>query len=239
MSKRKKPEKKEISQEWLTTYSDMMTLVLTFFVLLYSYSLVDIEKFKEVATSMNTAFGGGAGIFELNKPSGDVPIVGDDIPKSQDDKGMYETVLDFVNKNELSEYVKIREDKRGVIMEFNNSILFDTGKTDLKPDSIPIMDKVSLLLDELKNNVIVEGHTDNVPIHYADFPSNWELSANRATTVLRYLVEKKGVSPERLTAVACGEFSPIASNDTPEGRAQNRRVNILIVTKDNQSNKSE
>ena len=237
MSKRKKPEKKEISQGWLTTYSDMMTLVLTFFVLLYSYSLVDIEKFKKVSQSMNTAFGGGAGIFELNKPSGDAPIVGDKTPKGQDDKGMYETVVDFVNQNELSEYVKIREDKRGVIMEFNNSILFDTGKTDLKPDSVPIMDKVAVLLDEFPNNVIVEGHTDNVPIHYANFPSNWELSASRATTVLRYLVEKKGVKPERLTAVACGEYSPIASNNTPEGRAKNRRVNILIVTKDKESNK--
>lgn len=239
MSKRKKPEKKEISQGWLTTYSDMMTLVLTFFVLLYSYSLVDMEKFKQVAQSMNTAFGGGAGIFELNKPSGEVPIVGEKTPKDTNNKDMYETVSDFVNQNDLSEYVKIREDKRGVIMEFNNSILFDTGKTNLKPESIPIMDKVSVLLDQLPNNVIVEGHTDNVPIHYADFPSNWELSANRATTVLRYLVEKKGVKPERLTAVACGEYSPIATNNTPEGRAQNRRVNILIVTSDKESNKSE
>jgi len=237
---RKPIPKKEISQEWLVTYSDMMTLVLTFFVLLYSFSLLDTNKFKAVAISLANALQGKGNsvIFDYNN-QGNVPIVGEEIPEDgvdnlleiqQDEEGgMYDKVTEFVSENNLNEFVTIREGSRGVIIEFKDKILFDSGRANIKQDGIPVLNKISELIGSLPNKMVIEGHTDNVPIHTAQFPSNWELSSARALSVLRYLADVKGISQDRLSFAAYGEYSPIASNDTPQGRAQNRRVNILIL----------
>jgi len=240
MSKRKPIEKKSISQEWLTTYSDMVTLILTFFVLLYAYSLVDTRKFQAVADSLASALNGsGKAMFEMNVKTGDVPIVGEEIPGKDvkigpmdypSDKDIYDKVTEFVNENSMTEYVTIKESARGVIIEFKDKILFDPGKAEIKDEGAPALRKISGLIEKMPNMIVIEGHTDNVPIRTARFPSNWELSFERAITVLRYLTDTVGISPKRCSAAAYGEYGPIAENDTPEGRAQNRRVNILIVT---------
>lgn len=237
---RKKPEKKSISQEWLTTYSDMMTLVLTFFVLLYSFSVIDTKKFKAVAASLAEAlYGGKQTIFELNENTGEEPIVGEDVPKLEEEQNfekndpyeeMYNLVTAFVEENSLNDYVTIKEGSKGIIIEFKDRILFDSGKAVIKDEGIPALMKISELIRNLDNPIVIEGHTDNVPIHTAEFPSNWELSSARALRVLWYMTENRGLDPKRFSTAAYGEYYPIASNDTPEGRAQNRRVNILIVT---------
>lgn len=234
---RRKIEKKQISQSWLTTYSDMVTLILTFFVLLYSFSIIDNERFRRIAYSLQNALMGGGeqSIFQYDQHSGEVPIVGENTASENDQKkreGMYETVAEFVEENSLGEYVTIKESIRGVIIEFKDKILFDTGKAVIKDEGVPALMKIGELLDRLPNKIVIEGHTDNVPIHTAQFPSNWELSAARALRVLWYLTENRGINPNRCSAAAYGEHSPIDSNDTPEGRAQNRRVNILILTED-------
>lgn len=236
---RKKPEKKQISQEWLTTYSDMMTLVLCFFVLLYSYSLIDMKKFNEMATSVSAALGGTPSIFRFTENTGDVPITGSDLPKEgstnglkteQTEKDIYQTVTEFVDSNQLSEYVTIKEGSRGVYIEFKEKILFDTGRAEIKDEGIPALMKIAELIRNMPNHIVIEGHTDNVPIHTSQFPSNWELSSARALSVLYYMTNNRGLDANRFSIAAYGEYSPIASNDTPEGRMQNRRVNVLIVT---------
>jgi chemotaxis protein MotB len=238
---RKKPEKKAISQEWLTTYSDMMTLILTFFVLLYSFSLVDSNKFRQLAQSMAIALGGNSQVITDGGNVGPVPIAENPGVESNTDgsgivgsevQKMYEEVSGYIDENALNAKVTIKKDTRGVLIELQDNILFDSGDAKLKQDSIPLLKKISGLLSKFPNEVIVEGHTDNLPINKGYYQSNWELSSDRANKVVRYFIEKEGIDGKRFQAVGLGEYRPIDTNDTPEGRQKNRRVNILIVTKD-------
>lgn len=236
MSKRKKAPESEINTEaWLATYADTITLVLTFFVLLYSYSSVDSVKFKQLTNSLSSVFTGqnSNSILQFNY-NGEVPIVGPPQNMGPQEGGeqdqMYNKVKNFVDSNNLKDAVKIKKDSRGIIMELKDSILFDIGKADIKEESKPILDKLSVLMASLSNEITVEGHTDNVPIHNYEFASNWELSTQRAVNVLKYFVQNKGFAPNRFQAAGYGEHRPIAKNDTYENRAKNRRVNILIST---------
>lgn len=242
---RKKPEKKTISQDWLTTYSDMMTLVLTFFVLLYSYSLVDKTKFQQLAESLSMAFGGATGVVTNGgnigkipseegpgeeKPGGNSNLDGLNPDEQTATEKMYKEVLQFINDHNLTAEVTIREETRGVLIELQESILFDSGKAEIKKESIGILNTISELLWTFENNVLIEGHTDNRPISSGYYKSNWELSADRAVKVLRYFTETKGMDGTRFQAVGCGEYSPIKTNDTEDGRQANRRVNIIILS---------
>lgn len=236
---RKKPEKKEISQEWLTTYSDMMTLILTFFVLLYSFSLVDQKKFKQVAQSMTSAFNGGSNV--VISSSGSIGPVPDENNPGTDSKSsigtaqgeldqMYKNVMGYVKSNNMQAKVSIKKDTRGILIEIQDKILFDSGKADIKSDSFSLLNNISKLLNKFPNEVIVEGHTDNLPISRGYYKSNWELSTDRAVKVVKYFVDNQRMNGKRFQAVGCGEYRPIASNNTPQGRQTNRRVNILIVS---------
>ncbi|CDF58011.1 OmpA family protein [Thermobrachium celere] len=232
--------------EWLTTYADLMTLLLTFFVLLYSFSTIDAIKFKEISWSLAKALGGKTGVINNGGNLGPIPInqnPGEGIKNrseiSQDNgqtvKLLNEITKEIKNKN-LDTKVAIKEDVRGVIIELQEKILFDTGRAELKTESIQTLSKIADILKKYPNEIIVEGHTDNIPINTGYYKTNWELSSDRAVKVVRYLVEEKGLNPQKIQAVGCGEFRPIASNETPEGRKKNRRVNILILTKDKGSN---
>lgn len=236
---RKKPEKKAISQDWLTTYSDMMTLILTFFVLLYSFSLLDTNKFRQLAQSLAIALGGDSQIITNGGNIGPVPIA--ENPGVEDNTNgsglvgkeaqrIYDEVTSYVDENGLNAKVTIKKETRGVLIELQDNILFDSGDAKLKEDSLPLLKKISGLLNEFSNEVIVEGHTDNLPINKGYYQSNWELSTDRANKVVRYFIEKENMDGRRFQAVGLGEYRPIDTNDTPEGRQKNRRVNILIVT---------
>jgi chemotaxis protein MotB len=237
---RKKPESKQISQEWLTTYSDMMTLVLTFFVLLYSFSLVDTNKFRQLAQSLAVALGGssqavtsGGNIVPTpvnQNPGIDNNIQGEGNIGTEEAQRIYKEVNEYIEKNQLEAKVTIKQDTRGVLIELQDRILFDSGEASLKHESYPLLEKISGLLNKFPNEVIVEGHTDNLPINSGYYQSNWELSTDRANKVVRYLIENEGMDGRRFQAVGCGEFRPIDTNSTLEGRQKNRRVNILIVT---------
>jgi len=239
------------SSTWLTTYSDLVTLLLTFFVLLYTFSSIDAAKFKSIATSLQLALTGYISILEGEPPGIDGDVEGylpnDNLdeqlgnldeklnqngealdPLEQEIKKIYKRVQEFVEKEGLGADVRLRTDRRGVIIDISDNVLFDTGKADLKPESKELLDKLTELINSFDNNIIVEGHTDNVPIRNSQFSSNWELSVHRATTVVHYFIEEKNISPERLSAAGYGEYRPIAPNDTAEHRALNRRVNILL-----------
>jgi len=142
-------------------------------------------------------------------------------------KGVLEQRLAQEIKNKQ---VRVSMENKGLVITFVAEVLFDSGKAELRKDSLPILDKVVRVLKEEvpHHNIGIEGHTDNQPIKYSKWKSNWELSAHRALSVLHYL-ESKGISPKRLSARGYGEYHPIASNDTPEGRQLNRRVEIVIL----------
>ncbi len=231
--------KKEIKTDgWLATYADTVTLLLTFFVLLYSLSTIDSQKFQQIAVAMQSAFSGKAdrSILEFNSSSGDVPIVGKPqltVEDAQENENLeiLEDVLTYIKENDLENDVQIYEDEKGLNIQMKDSVLFDTGKAELRSDSKNVLDKVSDLIGKVDNKIIIEGHTDNVPINTPAMPNNWHLSSARALSVLDYFLDsKKILNPQRFSAQGCGEYRPIAKNDTDEGRAKNRRVNIIVVT---------
>lgn len=233
--KKKKPESEGLKgDEWLGTYSDMVTLLLTFFILLYSMSSVDSEKLKQLSKAFNQVMVGtkGDSILQYDLYDGEVPLVGgesDNKDISDTAQSMYKGVKEFVKDNNLSDTVDITEDERGVILQLKDSILFQTGESKLKPESRDILNKINTLLKSVPNSIVVEGHTDNVPIHNSEYNSNWDLSTARAVTVVRYFIEEKGDNPSRFSASGYGEYKPLVANNSDDNRSKNRRVNILIV----------
>lgn len=235
----KKKKKAAGSPAWMTTYADMTTLLLAFFILLFSFSALDVQKFQQVMTSLQVTFLGERGVLE----TGSIPLspteewIGVD-PEIDITEEIMEIVDEFqqtflalqayLEEAGLDDQVKIRLEERGIVLEIADAILFDTARVDLRPESLELMGMLGDVLVQMPNRVIVEGHTDNVPINRPMFPSNWELSVLRATSVARYFIEVMDMAPSRFVASGYGEFQPVDTNLTAEGRANNRRVNIVI-----------
>lgn len=235
MSRRNKKKAEINTGEWLTTYADLMTLLLCFFVLLYAFSTIDAQKFKNISLSLSKALGGTGGVIIDGGNIGPVPEQINPKPNDSskidaETQKMYEEVMQFVNENDLKANVEIKKDARGVLIELQEKILFDSGKADVKPESMALLKKITELLKRFPNPVMIEGHTDNLPINHGYYQSNWELSSDRAVKIVRFFTEKEGISGTRFIAVGCGEFDPIALNNTPEGRQKNRRVSIIILS---------
>lgn len=240
MSRRKKETSSEglTGNEWINTYADTITLVLTFFILLYSFSSVDANKFKGIANALQSVLQGNSGdaIFDYNMSNGNVPMVGDSEPMPNSSGGvqedLYNKLKEIIEKNNLQATVEIKKDTKGVNIELRDNVLFDSGKADIKDGSKPILDKISAIISSVPYNIEIEGHTDNIPISNFKYESNWELSTSRAVNVVKYFIETKGLNPIRFTAAGYGEYKPLAPNDTDEHRAHNRRVNIIILAKE-------
>lgn len=230
--------------EWLATFSDTMTLLLTFFILLYSFSTVDTEKLRKISAAFDSILRGqqGNSAFDFSMKSGEVPLIGENseqtivpIEKGTGEVSMYQKVKEFIEKNNMEATVEIKEDTRGIIIQLRDNVLFESGSASIKNGSLDIIEKISVLISTFPNDIVVEGHTDNVPIRNYKYESNWELSTARAVSVLRYFVETKKQDPLRFTAAGYGEFRPVAPNDSDSGRAMNRRVNILIVASEKEN----
>lgn len=239
MARKKVNRDEPKGDEWLATYSDCVTLLMTFFVLLYAMSSVDENKMRALSQAFRTVMAGEAGdtILEYSLYNGDVPLIGGEIPTDTIDgekieESMYYQVSKFVEEHDLEAVVDIIETDLGVAIQLRDNILFETSKSDLRSESKEILDSIAALISSMNNNIVVEGHTDNRPINTAEFPSNWELSVDRAINVVRYFVENGKIDPSRLSATGYGEFQPIVDNDTEENMEKNRRVNILIMTND-------
>ena len=231
-------ERREIEvPDWLGTYSDTVTLLLTFFVLLYSLSSVDSEKSKAVSQALNTVMTGQAAdsMLEFDKYKGKVPLVGgeseDVAVEDSEGKGVktYEDLQQYINANNLSDQVSITQNERGVMIQLKDTVLFEKGSADIKLDAQNVLDTINNIISTMPNSIIVEGHTDNDPISTFEFQSNWELSSARASRVVRYFIEIKGQDPSRFSAAAYGDTRPIYPNVSEENKTKNRRVNILIA----------
>lgn len=231
--KRYKRPLEEGAPAWMTTYSDMITLVLAFFVLLFSFAVIDEARFNELLSSLRITFLGSEGILRGSIDPADLPdSFFQDYEELEleleDPLETLEIIHQFIEENGLEDTIHVFVDDRGIVLEISDALLFDSAKADLEIEAIEILSYVADLLGDLQNKVVVEGHTDDVPINTLLFPSNWELSVARAVTVVRFLVEEKGLDPPRFSAMGYGEYHPVAGNSTAEGRAKNRRVNIVV-----------
>lgn len=222
---------------WMTTFSDLMSLLLTFFILLYSMSSINEVKFKKISQSLQGVLSGvgNPSIFDGTdsmEDSMDIMDVNQASDLSSIQEGiflMHDKVLSYVSDEGLDAKVSVSMNKRGVFVDIKEAILFDPGSAKIKEEGHEVLKKLEGLINNFKNDLVIEGHTDDVPMHTAMYPSNWELSTARAVSVLRYLSEKENVDPKRLSAVGYGEYSPMVPNDSAKNRAINRRVNILII----------
>lgn len=233
--RKKKPEEHENLERWLITYADLITLLLAFFILMYTMSKQDSKKYQEVAAHLKAIFSGSNAILATGNVAGKAPI-------ELSFKGGAENVAALKEQleKELREIgdkgaadgmqnISLVSDERGLVVRAMEKAFFDTGRADLTSRARSALDGIAPVLVGMPNHVRVEGHTDNVPISTSEFRSNWELSVRRATEVVRYLVERRHFPPDRISASGYAEYRPIASNDTPEDRATNRRIEIIIV----------
>ncbi|WHH58942.1 OmpA family protein [Petroclostridium sp. X23] len=241
-------EAKKGSPEWMNTYGDMVTLLLTFFVLLFAMSTIDTQKFEQIIKSIQGSLGINYGATSVTKETlateGDdnYPELDDfvnnvttpggmsDISQdAQDMEKLFFELKTYIDKNNLGDSVEITKEKPGLLIRFKDNVLFDSGKADLKADAKNILKYIAGMLNAVSKDIRVEGHTDNLPIRTSQFQDNWDLSAKRATNVLRYFIEEGDIEPTRLSAVGYGEYHPVAENSTEIGRRQNRRVDIVIL----------
>ncbi|WP_034552251.1 flagellar motor protein MotB [Carnobacterium funditum] len=234
MARRKKAEQKaESSGGWIVTYSDLMSLLLTFFILLYSMSSVSQVKFMEASQSLQMALNGKSGgstiLNETTSIVKEPPASPTEEVINPEIKELYEKVTNYVEENDMTSKVSVEMDKDGVYVDIQESVLFDSGSADISEPGKNTLRILAELVNSLKNDIVVEGYTDDVPIKNANFSNNWELSSGRAISVLRYLSEKEEVDPHRLSAKGYGEYNPNVPNNTDENRAVNRRVNMVIV----------
>lgn len=227
MAERKKKEDEGPDEGWLATFGDLMSLLMTFFVLLLTFSSIQLDKFKKAMGSLR----GALGVLEMDR--------GEKLMSRQ-----FAAYDSYVNaKQELENYVeKLQMDEmvsielvhgRGLKIVISTAILFNSGEARLKKTIYPILEKVGNFMKQNEHfKILVEGHTDNVPIHTVQFESNWELSASRALSVLKFFIDNIGIPPDRLMAVGHGEYQPIVPNTTSENRARNRRVEIYVEAGD-------
>lgn len=226
--RRHKPEKEGNLERWLLTYADLITLLLIFFVVMYSISVLDAKKFQAIASSLSSVLHGrSSDILDYIGPS---VIEGEALQMGEIRKQLQE----YIDANNLGNSIHIYTQERGLVISLKDTVLFPSGKADLTPEAQEIIRKVGISLKGIDNYIRVEGHTDNLPINTPEFPSNWELSAARATNVVRFLLKEAGLPPEKLSEAGYGEYRPIASNETPAGRSLNRRVDIVILRSEHQ-----
>lgn len=246
MSRKKRPKKEVDTNSWLATYSDTITLLLTFFVLLYASSNADATKFKALTVALQSVFTGQSSnqVLDLNISGGEVPVVGSankvDGKAFSDGENVEETVeglKGYIKENGMEQYMEIKTDSRGYLFEIKDKILFETGKAQLRKDSLPVLKFLGGYLKKINNEVIIEGHTDNVPINNSDYNDNLALSSDRANNVTRYFINTEKLNPKRFRSTGLGEYHPIVSNNSDANRAKNRRVNILIVTESKKEGK--
>lgn len=233
MSKKKQEEQGGGAPDWMVTFSDTMTLLMVFFILLFSMSTIDEKKEVKITSAFNSIFNGGGNNPILGEGVGDDTLMNDSqaIDESNNVEELLSTLNSLIEQKELQEYISVEKVDRGVSVVLVDSLLFESGRADLKSESKELLVDIAGILNGVDNQIIIEGHTDNVPINTYMFASNWELSTARSVVVTRFLVESAGVNPVRISAQGYGEFRPIVSNDTAENKSRNRRVNILILNK--------
>ena len=226
---------------WIVTFADLMSLLLTFFVLLLSFSNTEVVKFQQMMGSVRDALGLRSELDLSDTPSGTelMPFqdprageggtgldgAGDADPTPQE---VREKLQDMLEETDLTTKGVALESDDGVVLQLSGDLLFDSGQAQINEEALPLLEKLAAYTLSVEYSLDVVGYTDNVPIATVVYPSNWELSAARAGQAVRYMTER-GVQPERLRAIGRADTNPLLPNDTPEGRAANRRVAFVLT----------
>lgn len=240
--------------KWMVTYSDMVTLILVFFILLFSMSQIDLAKFEAISESFRNRnvleffpsavpldhptehtsnLESGEQTNEFDTPT-QLPDI-NDWDRESDQSGedsldkLLENVDGFLVEHDLNNVITANRTERGVVLVLQESILFDSGEAEIIESGKPFLEKVGSLLLEIPNNVKVEGHTDSRPISNFRYPSNWELSGARASSVIRYLIYENDFSHDRFSAVGYADTRPLVPNTNAANWSKNRRVEIVIL----------
>jgi chemotaxis protein MotB len=245
----RRTRKSHVSQErWLVSYADFITLLFAFFVVLYASSQADKKKQTMVSESIESAFR-ALGLFADAKrhPSSasnggqgtEAPampmniVMGEDVlapAKVKDDLEHIRQELEQTLSNQVAQHtVSIQLGRDGLVISLREAGFFNSGSATPKPETLGTLRQIAASLGRTPYDLRIEGHTDKIPIHNTEFDSNWELSAVRATRIARIFLDMKAMSPERLSAAGYAEFHPVASNDTADGRAENRRVDLVVL----------
>lgn len=239
------PPQEEGAPAWMNTYGDMVTLVLTFFVLLFSFSTIDAKKWEQIVNS----FSGTHIVAIAPLDPGEVPphnTETEDEAKSVEAKNipaasiakqkvlfdeLYKQIKQHIIDNQLETQLNVTKNEYVIILRITDSALFDSGKDLIKPNAKPMLQEVSKIIDshdDVIKRITIEGHTDNVPISSLRFRDNWDLSACRAGSALQFVESVTDIDSAKFAVCGYGEYRPVASNDTEEGKAKNRRVDFVI-----------
>lgn len=213
------PEEDNDKDRYLITYADLITLLLGLFIILYAISNIDLNKYQKLMTSINSTFGGSNTKIKV--------IEVKELKKTDLKSG----IEDLINNYGYKDYLKVEENQRGVTIHILEDILFPSGTADLKESSVNVLSRIAGILKMLPNDIRIEGHSDNIPINNSIYPSNWHLSVSRALNTAYHLINVEKLPADKISIVGYSEYKPIASNDSFEGRRQNRRVDIIIIKK--------
>jgi chemotaxis protein MotB len=243
-SRRASPDEEQGGANWMDTYGDMVTLLLTFFVFLFSFSTIDTIKWQKIVGSFTGASFSvmpSIDFFTASEPP--IQPIGyrseEDLDNtnmnSQQDMRVFEALLASINAYfedyDLQAVIIAQPETKTIILRFSDNVLFSSGSADILPVFRDTMDHLITLLNDnmdMINMIRIEGHTDNVPMHTAQIEDNWDLSAKRATNVLRYFIDSARIDTHKISATGYGEYHPVGSNDTAEGRSANRRVDFVL-----------
>jgi len=230
---KKKPEEHENHERWLVSYADFITLLFAFFVVMYAVSSVNEGKYRTLSESLVSA-------FTNNKPVGflsviELPfekrkaVVTKDPPQIKEPVPVYINIANVLSSFKTPVGVTVKSTDRGLNIRIQDDALFPSGRANMNPQIQEFLDLLAGLVKPLPNLISIEGHTDSLPIHSKNYPSNWELSVSRANLLVRYFTEHHQLDPTRFSTTGYAGYRPVASNDTPDGRALNRRVEIVIL----------
>jgi len=253
MTLKKKPQKEPNHERWLVSYGDLLTLLFAVFVVLYAMSQADKKKAEEVSASIREAFGEVNSSGSARRPaiidSGKISVIPDiaSRPASQahqqgdfksrkheanenDFKAMKASIDAYLLKTGARDKVSVEITRRGLVVSLKEAGFFESGSAVMKINSTDVIDTIATVINQYSNRCRVEGHTDNVPIQSGPFDSNWDLSTARASFLVKKLVQSHGVEPKNISATGYSEYQPVTENTTPEGRAKNRRVDIVVLS---------
>lgn len=234
-----------MDESWLIPYADLLTLLLALFIVLFAMSSVDAVKFQMLSKAFNDVFAGGTGVFEFQSPMPEGQMESPDERKEDVEKNdqqaeaaqdqmelmaLQKKVDSYIDQNKLTDKLDTSLTDEGLLLTIRDNVLFESGRAEVRTTDIDVANEIGdLLVMEPPRNIIISGHTDNVPIKNARYESNWELSVMRAVEFMKIILKNEQLDPRWFSAKGFGEFQPVATNETTEGKARNRRVEILIL----------
>jgi chemotaxis protein MotB len=257
--RKKKHVDDHMDESWLIPYADLLTLLLALFIVLFAMSSVDAQKFQLLSKSFNEMFTGGTGLLNYKSPTPegqiDTPIQRKKDQKKeklqsedlaavkqkeeeklalakdqQELKALQIKVNTYIQKNNLSNKLQTSLTNEGLLVTIRDNVLFNSGSADVRDIDLKTANEIAnLLVMDPPRNIIISGHTDNVPISNSQYDSNWELSVMRAVNFMKVILDNHKLDPRWFSAKGFGEFQPVASNNTTDGKSRNRRVEILIL----------